>query len=81
MESIAVLIFGLAVIGLEVYMLVKKGQGLGWSTIRMVGVTLVLTIGMFLGVSSQSQDHFGQSLGFLGTIAGYLLGRSDSQSA
>jgi hypothetical protein len=79
LQPIAVLVFGLIVIVIESYILLKRQQGVGSSTIRIFGVTLVLTIAMFLAVSSQAQDRFGQSLGFLGTIAGYLLGKSDSQ--
>ena len=70
LQPIAVLVFGLIVIVLESAVLLKKQQGFGPSSIRMIGVTLVLTIATFLAVSTQAQDRFGQSLGFLGTIVG-----------
>ncbi len=78
-SSIAVLIFGLVVIMIEAAMLIKRQQGIGWSAIRFIGVTLILTMAVFLAVSNQAQDRFLQTLAFLGTIAGYLLGKSDSQ--
>ena len=77
--SVAVLIFGLIVIMIEAAILMKRQQGIGSSAIRFIGVTLILTMAMFLAVSNQAQDRFLQSLAFLGTIAGYLLGKSDSQ--
>jgi hypothetical protein len=80
MQAIAVLVFGLMVIILESIIMMRRQQGIGPSFIRIVGVTLVLTVAVFLAVSNQAQDRFGQSLGFLGTIAGYLLGKSDSQA-
>ncbi len=79
-QSIAVLVFGLIVVLIEAAILIKRQQGLGWSTIRIIGMTLILTFAIFLAVSNQAQDRFLQSIAFLGTIAGYLLGKSDEDS-
>jgi hypothetical protein len=82
-NGIAILVFGFLVLGLEVLVLLKreKMEGFGPQAVRIVGVTLMVTIAAFLAVTSQAKDQFSQMVGLLGTIAGYLVGRSDSKEA
>ena len=46
----------------------EKMEGFGPQAVRIIGVTLVLTIAAFLTVSGQAQDRFSQMVGLLGTV-------------
>ncbi len=86
--GVAVLAFGCVMVLLEVLFL--KGRPSwdpAWS-LKILGLTLVLTSGLFLIVAGFSQTQIAPMMGLLGTVAGYLLGKdarppdsSTSQSA
>jgi hypothetical protein len=78
-ESIAILCFGFAVILLEIVVLIRKQQGFGPQAVRIVGVTVIITVAAFLAISGAGKESLSQMIGLLGTIAGYLVGRSDSK--
>ena len=72
--GLAVLAFGAAIIALEVYVMIKQHRYWDtWST-KMIGLTLVITAGLFLIPAGYSQEQIAPLVGLLGTIAGYLLG-------
>lgn len=73
-----VLIFGLLIIGLEVVVMLKLQKGWGTQSIRVTGLTLVLTSGLFLIVTGYSQEQIAPMIGLLGTITGFLLGKTAS---
>src|SRR5713226_3309219 len=73
-----ILIFGFLTILLEVLVMLKLQKGWGTQSIRIVGLTLVLTSGLFLIVTGYSQDQIAPMIGLLGTITGFLLGRTTS---
>ena len=79
--SIAVLVFGLFIVGAQVLVMLKREKGWGPSSNQIVGLTLVLTAGLFLVVAGYSQDQIAPMMALLGTIAGYLLGRGTDKSA
>jgi len=75
---IIVLVFGLIVL-----CIVIKGKTAGWGTqsIRMAGLVLVVTVILFLvavsiSLPSMPQESITAAFGILGTVAGYLFGKT-----
>ena len=77
--SFGVLLFGLIIIGLQIGLLYRLKTGWGPNSLRMAGLTLVITSGIFLITAGYSQDQTGPMFALLGTIAGYLLGKSEKK--
>jgi hypothetical protein len=77
--SIAVLIFGLVIIGMQCGILYKSGKVWGMNSTRSVGITLVIISGLFLITAGYSQEQISPMIGLLGTIAGYLLGKTETE--
>jgi hypothetical protein len=73
-----VLIFGVIVIALQVLVMLRLKKGWGTQSIRVVGLTLVLSSGLFLIVTGYSQEQIAPMIGLLGTITGFLLGKTAS---
>jgi hypothetical protein len=73
-----ILIFGFLVIGLQVLLMLRLKKGWGTQSVRMAGLTLVLTSGLFLIVTGYSQQQIAPMIGLLGTITGFLLGKTSS---
>jgi len=78
--SIAVLIFGLLIAGGSMVVMLKRERGWGPQSTQLVGITLVVTAGLFLVTAGYSQDQIAPMIGLLGTIAGYLLGRGSNKA-
>ena len=76
---IAVLVFGLSAVGLQVLVLVKRGAGWYPDATKLVGLTLILTVVLFLPTAGFGQDGLTSVVGLLGTVAGYLLGQPANQ--
>lgn len=76
--SLGVLVFGLIIIGLEVGVLFFQKQGWGINSTRLVGLTLVVICGVFLITAGYSERQIAPMIGLLGTIIGYLLGKTDT---
>jgi hypothetical protein len=76
--SWGILLFGLVVLSLEVIVLLKQKQGWGANSTRIVGLTLVVVSGVFLITAGYSESQIAPMIGLLGTIVGYLLGKSDT---
>ena len=79
--SIAVLAFGLILAGILTIAAVKSksGRPFGTNYVKLVGLTLVITAGLFLICAGYSQDQIAPMVGLLGTIAGYLLGKGEAK--
>lgn len=77
--SVAVLVFGAILVGLEVLLLFRRPHwSPGW-VLKLIGLTLVVTSGLFLIVAGFSQTQTASMMGLLGTIAGYILGKDAPQ--
>ena len=50
-------------------------------SLKFILVTLVITSALFLIAAGFSNNQIASAMGLLGTIAGYLLGRSHSDEA
>ena len=76
----AVLGFGAFLIFLEVAVMLRLKGGWETQSIRIVGITLVVVAGLFLIVAGYSQEQIAPMIGLLGTIIGFLLGKTSSDA-
>jgi len=77
--SIGVLTFGLILMCLAIFMTLKRPEGWGIHSTRIIGLILVIVAGLFLITAGYSANQIAPMIGLLGTIAGYLLGKSDRE--
>lgn len=77
--SSVVLVFGLT-ITLVAAWLVRSGVGHN-AVLRVFGTILILVFSVFLVVAGYDDKQIAPVLGLLGTVAGYLLGRSERSDA
>lgn len=75
--SVGVLLFGLLVILLEVF-LIKQGFIDGNNIVKFIIVTLIVTGTLFLITAGYNNNQIAPALGLFGTVAGYLLGKSNT---
>jgi hypothetical protein len=77
--QITLIIFVFGIISVLIYsLIVREGKNSQFS-LRMY-VVIILVFGTLLVVSSAySTDQIAPVVGFFGTVAGYLLGKSDSR--
>lgn len=78
--GVAALAFGLAVIGVVAFLRLREAID-NPSFTKLAGLALVLSVGMSLIVVGYSQQQITPMMGLLGTVAGYLLGKSDDAAA
>jgi hypothetical protein len=75
--SVAILLFGLCVLCMETFLVLKTAGTKTWdatSISRITGLTLIITSGLTLVTAGYSSEQMSPVMGLLGTIAGYLLG-------
>jgi len=77
--TLAVMSFGLVVIGAELFLLRRLHVRNAEDILRIFGVTLILIGALFLITAGYSAEQISPALGLLGTVAGYLLGKTQSQ--
>ena len=73
--SIGVLVFGAVAMGLQILVMLRQNKYWDMLAIKIVGLTLVITAGLFLIVAGYSQEQVAPMMGILGTVVGYLLGK------
>ncbi len=75
--SVCVLLFGLLFSGLLTMVVLKTSPAkpLGTTNIKLFGLTIVITAGLFLICAGYSQNQIAPMIGLLGSIAGYILGK------
>ncbi len=74
---VAVLAFGLIIVGLEILVMLIRKKGWGELSSRLVGITIVVVAAIFLVVTNIALERITLAVGLLGTVAGYLLGKND----
>lgn len=75
--SSAVLVFGFVIVVVVGYLL---GKGIASENLlRTFGTILIIIASVFLVVAGYSDQQIAPVMGLLGTIAGYLLGKSGSE--
>jgi hypothetical protein len=75
--SLAILIFGFLCLGLE-YLAFSKGHLSEDGMLKLFGLTVISTLGVFLVVAGYGQNQIAPVIALLGTAAGYLMGRDSS---
>ncbi len=78
--SISTLVFGLIVLAMGLYIIMKKRVSFD-NAIRFMTLTLIISSTLFLITAGYSNDQLAPALGLLGTIAGYLLGKNQEREA
>jgi len=73
--GVSVLVFGAVIIAMEIRLLRSRPSWDASWYLKTVGLTLVLTGGLFLIVAGFTQQQIAPMMGLLGTVAGYLLGK------
>lgn len=76
--SIAVLIFGLIIIVGVMFIMFKQNKPWNSNSIQMVGLIMVVTASIFLMTAGYSTKQVTPVIGLLGTIVGFLLGKTNS---
>jgi hypothetical protein len=77
--SLGVLAFGLVLVSLLTMIVFKKDIGWSQDISRAFTLSVLVTSGLFLITAGYSGQQIAPMFGLLGTIAGYLLGKSSSQ--
>jgi hypothetical protein len=75
--SMSVLLFGILVLCMEVYLIKIKQIGHDYIA-KIILVTLIVTGTLFLITAGYNNDQIAPATGLLGTIAGYLLGKTSA---
>ncbi|MEO3404944.1 hypothetical protein AAFN85_13645 [Mucilaginibacter sp. CAU 1740] len=75
MLSVSILIFGLFVIFVELY-LIKTNRISQDRAVKFIIITLVIISTIYLITAGYNNNQIAPATGLLGTIAGYLLGRT-----
>ena len=75
--SLGLLLFGLILAFLQTFVVIKKGTGWERNSIRLIGLTLVLTLGAVLLPVGYSEQQVTPLMTLLGIVAGYLLAGID----
>ena len=79
--SVGILVFALVVLGLEaVIMLRAQPPWHAQQVMRVFGLTLILTMSVFLIGAGYSENQTAPAMGLLGVVAGYLLGNQGRES-
>lgn len=77
--SLASLAFGFLVLLGIIVVMIRRNSTWGNNTIRLVGIVIIITSSLFLITGGYSAEQITPVIGLLGTIAGYLLGKSDDK--
>jgi hypothetical protein len=73
---VGVMIFGAVVIALEVSVMIFRGRSWGDNSIRIVGLSFVVIAGLILVFSGIGGEQMTAVFTLLGTVAGYLAGKT-----
>lgn len=76
--SCAILIFGFSLIVVLSFLAVKSKLSEN-SVFKLIGITIVVTAGLFVIPAGYSQNQMSPLMGLLGAIAGYLLGKESDK--
>lgn len=74
---IIVVVFGLAML-FTAYKLLMNGQE-QWSVVRPLGIISIIVFSVLLILIGYSKDQITGVIGLFGTIAGYLLGKTEDK--
>lgn len=72
--SIGVLLFGIVVVGGQIFLFQRRSEPLAES-MKYLTISLIVVGSLFLVTAGYGNEQIAPIIGLLGTIAGYLLGR------
>ena len=75
--SLGLLLFGLLLALMQTIVVVRRGKGWDRESIRLIGLTLVLTLGAVLLPVGYDEQQITPLMTLLGIVAGYLLAGID----
>jgi hypothetical protein len=78
--SVIIVLFGVFVVILE-YRLLSRAKAKPSDVMRVLAVTLILVGSLFLITAGYSNNQISPVSGLFGTVAGYLLGRSNGSDS
>ena len=74
---IAVLIFGVLVIGAEIFVMIMRQKGWGAQSRKIVGASLIIITALAITVSNISIERITAVIGLLGALGGYVVGNKE----
>jgi len=74
--SVGILVFGLIVMALMTYLIMKGKRPM--AVLRSFCVPLIIVASLVLVIAGYGEQQIAPVMGLMGTIAGYLLGKSDN---
>ena len=79
-RSCGVLFFGVVVVMAQAFIINKREEPLNQS-LKYLSVTLIIVGSLFLVTAGYGNSQIAPIIGLLGTVAGYLLGRTQSEKS
>lgn len=79
--SLGILTFGGLLVAFQMLVMIMQKRYWDDRSLKMVGLTIIVTAGMMLVAAGYSKDQAAPMMGLLGTVAGYLLGKGESALA
>lgn len=79
--SVGVLVFGLVLVVCTGIVAFRKQAGWDREATRVFAVAVIVTAGLFLVTAGYSSQQIAPMFGLLGTIVGYLLGKSSTDQS
>lgn len=76
--SFGILVFGLILVIIEMYLIVKRDIN-AEDAIKFIVITIIITSTLFLIIAGYTNTQIAPAMGLLGTIAGYLLGKMNQE--
>lgn len=77
--SLGVLVFGIIVVLAQAYIINKRQEALSQS-LKYLSVSLIIVGALFLVTAGYGNSQIAPIIGLLGTVAGYLLGRTQADT-
>jgi len=77
--SLGVLAFGLILVAFTGVFTLRRSMGWDQEATRVFTISVIVTAGLFLITAGYSDQQIAPMFGLLGTIIGYLLGKSPAQ--
>lgn len=77
--SLGVLVFGMIVVLAQAFIINRRQEPLSQS-LKYLSVSLIIVGSLFLVTAGYGNSQIAPIIGLLGTVAGYLLGRTQSSS-
>ncbi|MEL6972338.1 MAG: hypothetical protein AAFO02_19385, partial [Bacteroidota bacterium] len=78
--SLGVLLFGMVVVLAQAFIINRREEPLSQS-LKYLSVSLIIVGSLFLVTAGYGNSQIAPIIGLLGTVAGYLLGRTQSPQA